>query len=268
LGARAALAILALGAMSVPGEEGTTPMFGSAAFASTQESGELSPARNAAITQELNTAAMDGDDERVKRLLFQLLKTPSRSTEERIWQQVAAIEDLFYAMRNLAVTDDLTGVYNRRGFEWVASRLLRNLSRERRGALLLYVDVDNLKITNDTLGHACGDRLLVAASNALRQACGESAIIGRIGGDEFAIVSRQFGSDTHSLLRHRIDDAIELCNATGQYPPLSLSIGAADYDPLRPVSILALMERADRAMYLEKFRPASPTLASTTGETA
>jgi diguanylate cyclase (GGDEF)-like protein len=229
-------------------------MFGSVAFVTAMGGASPAPARNVDIAQELNAAALDGDDERVKQLLAQLLQCPSRRTEERIRVQVEALEELFYALRRLAITDDLTGVYNRRGFEWMATRLLRHLVQERRGALLLYVDVDNLKVTNDTLGHATGDRLLVAASTALRRACGENTIIGRIGGDEFAVLSRQIGADTNSLLRRRIDDAIEDCNATGQFPPLSLSIGAADFDPLRPGSILALMERADRAMYVEKFR--------------
>ena len=228
-------------------------MFGSAAFASALGDTGPSPARNLALTRELNSAALEGDDERVKRLLAQLLQCPNRRTEDRLRAQVAALEEFFYAMRSLAITDDLTGVYNRRGFEWMAGRLLRHLSRERRGALLLYVDVDNLKTTNDTLGHASGDQLLRAASTALRRACGESTIIGRIGGDEFALLSRQIGADTNSLLRQRIADAIDDCNATGQVPPLSLSIGGADFDPLRPAPILALLERADRAMYLEKF---------------
>jgi diguanylate cyclase (GGDEF)-like protein len=229
-------------------------MFGSAAFASAIGGPSPSPARSVAITQELNLAALDGDDERVKRLLAQLLQCPNRRTEDRLRVQVAALEDLFYALRSLAITDELTGVHNRRGFELMASRLLSHLTRERRGALLLYVDVDNLKVTNDTLGHATGDQLLRSASTALRRACGESTIIGRIGGDEFAVLSRQIGADTNSLLRQRISDAIEDCNASGQFPPLSMSIGAADFDPLRPASILALMEWADRAMYLEKFR--------------
>jgi diguanylate cyclase (GGDEF)-like protein len=229
-------------------------MFGSAAFASAMGATSPTPASNVAIAHELNSAAQDGNDERVKRLLAQLLQCPNRRTEDRIRAQVAALEELFYAMRSLALTDDLTGVYNRRGFEWMAGRQLRHLGRERRGALLLFVDVDNLKVTNDTLGHATGDKLLRAASTALRRACGASTIIGRIGGDEFALLLRQIGADTHRLLRQRINDAIEECNATGQYPPLSMSIGAADFDPLRPASILALLERADRAMYLEKFR--------------
>jgi diguanylate cyclase (GGDEF)-like protein len=229
-------------------------MFGSAAFANSLGTTGPRPATKVALAHELNSAALDGDEERVKRLLTQLLHCPSRRTEERIRVQVEALEEFFYAMRSLAITDDLTGVYNRRGFEWMANRLLRHLSRERRGALLLYVDVDNLKIANDTLGHASGDRLLRAASTALRRACGESAIIGRIGGDEFAVLSRQIGADTSGLLRQRINDAIEDCNATGQFPPLAMSIGAADFDALQPSSILALLERADRAMYVEKFR--------------
>jgi len=229
-------------------------MFGSAAFASAIGGPSPNPDRNVAITRELNSAALDGDDERVKRLLEQLLQCPNRRTEDRLRVQVAALEELFYSLRSLAVTDDLTGVYNRRGFEWQASRLLRHASRERRGALLLYIDVDNLKVTNDTLGHSMGDRLLRAASTALRRACGESTVIGRIGGDEFAVLSRHIGADTQGLLRRRIGEAIEDCNAKGQFPPLSMSIGAADFDPLRPASILSLMECADRAMYVEKLR--------------
>lgn len=229
-------------------------MFGSAAFARATEVTGPTPARHGAIVHELNNAALDDDDERVKCLLAQLLQCPKRRKEDRMRVQVAALEEFFYAMRSLALTDDLTGVYNRRGFEWMASRLLRHLGRERRGALLLYVDVDNLKVTNDTLGHAIGDQLLRAATTALRRACGARTIIGRIGGDEFAVLSRQIGADTHRLLRQRIHDALDDCKATGQYPSLSMSIGAADFDPLRPASILALLERGDRAMYLEKTR--------------
>ncbi|HTC44470.1 MAG TPA: GGDEF domain-containing protein [Steroidobacteraceae bacterium] len=236
-------------------------MFGSPAFAHPLGSPETTPGRNASITEELNAAAMDGDAQRVKRLLAQLLHGPNRRMDEHIHQQVAAIEELFYAMRTVAITDDLTEVYNRRGFDWAASRLLRHLTRERRGALLLYVDVDNLKIVNDTLGHAAGDHLLKACAWALRSACGDGAVIGRIGGDEFALLTRLNPTESHSLLRKRIHDAIQDCNATGQCP-LSMSIGAAEFDALRPASVRALLERADQAMYLEKFRsvaaPAEP----------
>jgi diguanylate cyclase (GGDEF)-like protein len=239
-------------------------MFGSAAFSSLNGAKSQSADSNAAIARELNSAAMDGDDARVKRLLAQLLQCRSRSSTDRIQEKVAALEDLFYAMRTLAVTDELTGVYNRRGFDWVASRLLSHLCRERRGALLMYVDIDNLKLINDSVGHSAGDRLLAAAGKVLRTACGDGAIIGRIGGDEFALLARQTGAETHAMLRARIYSAIDDCNATGLAPPLSMSIGVADFDPLRPASVLALLDQADRAMYAEKFRkvPAVPPVAA------
>jgi diguanylate cyclase (GGDEF)-like protein len=229
-------------------------MFGSAAFSMFNGAKSQSADSNATLARELNSAAMEGDDQRVKRLLAQLLQCRSRGSTERMQEQVAALEDLFYAMRTLAVTDELTGVYNRRGFDWVASRMLRHLCRERRGALLMYVDIDNLKIINDSLGHLAGDRLLAAAGKVLRMACGEGAIIGRIGGDEFALLARQSGAETHSVLRNRIQSAIDDCNGTGQNPPLSMSIGVAAFDPLRPASVLSLLDQADRAMYVEKFR--------------
>jgi diguanylate cyclase (GGDEF)-like protein len=242
------------------------PMLGSGAFAgSLGGSLEFEDGDAAALIQHLNSAAVEGDRERVRGLLMQLLHGRRQDTNEPLQAQVAALEHLFYAMRSMAVTDDLTGVYNRRGFEWVADQLLRHLCRDRRGAVLLYADVDNLKCVNDTLGHAAGDRLLTAAAGVLRMACGESAIIGRIGGDEFALLGRHSDAEDHDLLRKRIKHAIAECNGAGLVPPLSMSIGVADFDPQRPVSVLALMERADRAMYAEKYAgkirkaPADPT---------
>jgi diguanylate cyclase (GGDEF)-like protein len=240
-------------------------MFGSAASSIFDGARSQGADSNAAIARELNSAAMEGDDERVKRLLAQLLQCRGRGTADRMQEQVAALEDLFYAMRTMAVTDELTGVYNRRGFDWVASRLLRHLCRERRGALLMYVDIDNLKMINDGLGHAAGDRLLAAAGKVLRTACGDGAIIGRIGGDEFALLARQSGAETHSMLRNRIQSAIDDCNAIGQDPPLSMSIGVADFDPLRPASVLSLLDQADRAMYAEKFRKVPATAVMNSG---
>lgn len=232
-----------------------TPMLESAAFAgSPGGSRAIEDSESAALVQHLNSAAVEGDRERVRGLLTQLLHCRSQGAKEPLQSQVAAMERLFYAMRAMATTDELTGVHNRRGFEWVANRLLRHLSRDRRGAVLLYVDVDNLKSVNDTLGHAAGDRLLTATANVLRSACGESAIVGRIGGDEFAVLVRHSHAEDHTLLRKLIKNAIAECNAAGHIPPLSMSIGVAEFDHLRPVSILALLERADRAMYAEKTR--------------
>ncbi|HEX3835603.1 MAG TPA: GGDEF domain-containing protein [Steroidobacteraceae bacterium] len=230
-------------------------MLGSAAFAGSHGGSRASSdSDSATLIQHLNSAAAEGDRERVRGLLTQLLQCRTQPAKEPLAAQVAALEQLFYAMRTMATTDELTGVYNRRGFEWVANRLLRHLARDRRGAVLLYVDVDNLKSVNDTLGHAIGDRLLTATASMLRAACGESAIIGRIGGDEFAVLVRHSGAEDHNLLRKHLKSLIAECNAAGRIPPLSMSIGVAEFDPLRPTSVLTLMERADRAMYVDKTR--------------
>jgi diguanylate cyclase (GGDEF)-like protein len=233
-------------------------MFGPGFAKSVEAAAGSVPGRNAAMARELNSAAMEGDDGRVKQLLGQLLTSRHRRSGDELREQLRALEELYYAMRTMAVTDELTGVYNRRGFEWMAGRLLRNLYRERRGGLLMYIDVDDLKIVNDTLGHEAGDRLLKATAWALRCACGESTIVGRIGGDEFALLARQTSAESYDLLRQRIRSAVATSNVTGQTPALSLSVGVADFDPLRPASIASLMNRADRAMYQEKLRKAHP----------
>ncbi len=207
---------------------------------------------HSALVHSLTSAAVDGDRERVRRLLTQLLHSRSERVKEQLDSKVQALEHLFHSMRDLAISDELTGIYNRRGFEWAANRMLRHLSRERRGALLVYADVDNLKHINDTLGHVAGDRHLVGAARVLREACGGSAVLGRIGGDEFALLTRHTAAEDYTMLRARIKRAMALANIAAHGPSLSLSLGVAEFDPSRPTTVLALLERADRAMYADK----------------
>ncbi len=110
---------------------------------------------------------------------------------------------------------------------------------------------------------APGDRLLAGTGKVLRAACGDSAIIGRIGGDEFALLTRHSAAEDCELLQNRIRSATADCNALGHLAPLSMSIGVAEFDPLRPTSVLALLERADRAMYAEKKRGRAAETAPT-----
>ncbi len=146
-------------------------MLGSAVFASLfGGSRPVEDSDRAVLVEHLNSAAVDGDNERVRGLLTQLLHSGPQRAKAPLQANVAAMEHLFYAMRTLATTDELTGIYNRRGFECVADRLLQHLCRERRGALLLYVDVDNLKHVNDTFGH--GARRSPAGGDGQSVACG------------------------------------------------------------------------------------------------
>jgi len=238
-----------------------------AAFPTASGVGTGADVRGSRIAMQLDAAAGDGDHARVKQLLIQLLQSRSSMAGEE-YGQLAALEDLFYAMRALAVTDELTGLYNRRGFVRTAARMLQHLAREGREAALLYVDLDNLKRVNDSLGHAAGDQLIRKVTAVLREACGEGAVIGRVGGDEFAVATRTSREEDGAMLRMRIERAVAICNAAPGGPPIAVSIGTARFDPYHPGAIDVLMDQADRAMYLDKQRKAhrrTGTLACASG---
>lgn len=198
-------------------------------------------------------AVLDGDDERVHALLQEVLGINGRRLMERQQAQLSTLETLLGKMRRVALNDELTGVYNRRGFLRMGTRMLDALGRNLRGALVVYVDVDDVKHVNDTGGHGAGDRLLCDAAMVLDRAiAGGGALVGRLGGDEFAVLVRQGNYDRESLLA-RVKEEVETCNAGGRYPPLSLSLGISQFDPLRPQPLITLLEQADRAMYTEKM---------------
>jgi diguanylate cyclase (GGDEF)-like protein len=212
-------------------------------------------AANAEITAQLSAAAIDGDHPRVKQLLANLLRCRTRGTDEDLSPLLQPLEDLFLLLHSMALTDELTGLQNRRGFLRKGTRLLESAARNLRGALLIYVDVDNLKHVNDSWGHEAGDDLLRRAAQVLRDASGDHTVIGRLGGDEFAVLDESTDSGrSHHMLR-RIQNAVEASNASAILPLLSLSIGCVEFYPRKPVSIMTLLAQADRAMYREKARP-------------
>jgi diguanylate cyclase (GGDEF)-like protein len=212
-------------------------------------------ATNAEITVQLSAAAIDGDHPRVKQLLADLLRRRARGTDEDLSPLLQPLEDLFLLLHSMALTDELTGLQNRRGFLRNGARLLELAARKLHGALLIYVDVDNLKNVNDSSGHEVGDDLLRRAAQVLRDVSGNHAVIGRLGGDEFAVLDESANSGrSHHMLR-RIQNAVEACNASAAVPLLSLSIGCVEFYPRKPVSIMTLLAQADRAMYRKKARP-------------
>ena len=209
----------------------------------------------AEIAARLSAAAIDGDHPRVKQLLADLLRRRTRDTDEDLSPLLQQLEDLFLLLHSMALTDELTGLQNRRGFLHRGARLLESAVRKLHGALLIYVDVDNLKQVNDSSGHEAGDDLLRRAARVLRDASGSHAVVGRLGGDEFAVLDASAnGRRCHHMLR-RIQNAVEASNASAAVPLLSLSIGCAEFYPRKPVSIMTLLAQADREMYREKAKP-------------
>jgi diguanylate cyclase (GGDEF)-like protein/PAS domain S-box-containing protein len=155
-------------------------------------------------------------------------------------------------IRLMAIVDTLTGLFNRRGFITLAQQQLKTAFRTEKKLLLFFIDLDGLKLINDTYGHEEGDRALQKTSTILKQTFRESDVIGRLGGDEFAVLvvdDEELQKNIFKRLKERIRE--ENAAADISYP-ISMSIGVAEYDPCKPCSIEDLMFEADRLMYIQK----------------
>jgi diguanylate cyclase (GGDEF)-like protein len=161
---------------------------------------------------------------------------------------------------NLALRDQLTGLYNRRGFLALGEPQLKLGRRSGREILLFFADVDGLKQINDELGHAEGDLALVRAAQVLEKTFRDSDVIARFGGDEFAVLALEVSGHSEATIRARVEQNLKELNARHSRYTLSISLGAVRFDPTSPTSIEQLMIRADEAMYKEKGRRSKPSL--------
>jgi diguanylate cyclase (GGDEF)-like protein/putative nucleotidyltransferase with HDIG domain len=163
------------------------------------------------------------------------------------------LEEMVQELRNQALVDELTGLYNRRGFMFLAQQQLKLANRNKTGMLLLFADFNNLKWINDTLGHHKGDMALIETANILKETFREPDIIARIGGDEFGVLAIGSRRDSAEMLISRLQENLDSCNAKGKRRyKLSLSMGIARFDPECPCSIDELLDRADTLMYEQK----------------
>ncbi len=153
---------------------------------------------------------------------------------------------------SLALTDELTGLYNRRGFLALAERQLKLGRRSARGFLLVFLDVDGLKQINDSFGHEEGDRTLIRAGGVLEKTFRESDVVGRFGGDEFAVLAIEASQHNQETIAARLRENLRQMNEEDSGPAISLSWGVARFDPRSKTSIGQLMAQADQAMYDDK----------------
>jgi diguanylate cyclase (GGDEF)-like protein/PAS domain S-box-containing protein len=156
-------------------------------------------------------------------------------------------------LQAISITDELTGLYNRRGFFILSLQQLKLAKRTGKNALLFFADLDKLKWINDTLGHQVGDTALFETARILKDTFRDSDIISRMGGDEFAVLAIDINDETAKILLSRLQAFFDAYNAleTREYT-LSLSVGVAQYDPQDSVSLDVLISRADTVMYEEK----------------
>jgi diguanylate cyclase (GGDEF)-like protein len=222
------------------------------AEASRARNAEALRARNTELAGQLRAAAMESDDAHMTRLLSELLRFHGLSKGQRVSLQLEALLNLVHSLRCVALTDVLTGLYNRRGFMQIGARLLDVATRDVRSAHLVYFDVNHLERTNRTLGRTVGDVMIRQMGNFMRDlypSYGVYEVLGRLGGDEFAALTTcpQYASRGAIVLR------------AGTHPPhsgdlsaLSLSVGVAHFNPRCPVGIDELLASAEQAMYEHK----------------
>jgi diguanylate cyclase (GGDEF)-like protein len=156
-------------------------------------------------------------------------------------------------LHDISLHDELTGLYNRRGFFTLAEHILKTAQRQQKGLFMLYCDLDGLKGINDASGHQKGDWALIDVSNILKETFRGSDIIARIGGDEFVVMPIEAIGDNLQVVINRLQKAVEMDNAnsTGEYT-LSISTGIAYFDPWSPCTIDELLSQADKSMYEQK----------------
>ena len=157
------------------------------------------------------------------------------------------------ALYRISLHDELTGLYNRRGFFTLAEHLLKQSKRNQEGLYLLYADLDNLKGINDMLGHQKGDWALIDTANVLKENFRDSDIIARIGGDEFVVMPIGKRGDNVELILNRLQTAVAMDNLKHKREyKLSISTGTAYFDSWSPCTIDELLSQADKSMYKQK----------------
>jgi diguanylate cyclase (GGDEF)-like protein/PAS domain S-box-containing protein len=170
-----------------------------------------------------------------------------------ISKEITALKEVEEKLRTMSLTDELTGLYNRRGFFVLADQQLKLANRENKRMFAMSADLDYLKVINDHIGHKSGDLALIETANILRETFRESDIIARIGGDEFVVFGIETTETNIEILTDRLIKNLELHNATKTNSfELSLSFGFARYNPKNCLSIEELLCIADKLMYGQK----------------
>jgi diguanylate cyclase (GGDEF)-like protein len=186
------------------------------------------------------------DDRHIGHLWVYRDVTQREQTKDLLQQQADQL-------RALSLVDELTGLYNRRGFLTLATQQLKLCDRTMRPALVVFVDLDGMKRINDELGHEFGDQALIETANVLRNCMRYSDVIARLGGDEFVALAIDAASDTTEGIQRRLNEGLaKNNNKPDRAFELQFSIGIAPYDPASAEMVEEVLARADGLMYEQK----------------
>jgi diguanylate cyclase (GGDEF)-like protein/PAS domain S-box-containing protein len=180
------------------------------------------------------------------------LHTAGRDVTER-QEALEQLNEHAKRLRDLSLRDELTQLYNRRGFLEVANQARLQSQRDGRRAALVFIDLNGMKRINDELGHEVGDDLLRDAADVIRHSMRDADVVARLGGDEFVIFSLDLDDSGLEALRKRLRERADALVAERARPyRISMSVGAAYNEPASGRSLEDLLEIADAAMYETK----------------
>ena len=173
-----------------------------------------------------------------------------------ISKDITPLKTLEAKLYALSLSDELTKLYNRRGFLTLATQQIKISRRLKRSILLIFADVDDFKAINDSYGHAEGDAALKDLTEILKQTFRESDIIARIGGDEFVILITDFHSGEKEVYLKRLHDNLEHFNGRNGKKArpyiLTISTGMVVYDHMTSSTLEEMLSHADSRMYKQK----------------
>lgn len=182
-----------------------------------------------------------------------LLFEAKQEAETRLNLALKDLERYNTTLSTISRTDELTGLFNRRGFVTLGQESMDLAVRMEKRGLVVFSDMDGLKLINDTWGHEAGDRAIVAMAQALRRTFRSMDIVARLGGDEFAVVALDINKSFVDTLRARLDSILDEFNRTSGEPyTLSLSMGAVEFSGTQNQELEGLLSLADSLLYEEK----------------
>lgn len=179
-----------------------------------------------------------------------------KQAKEALEQNLVALRLAERRMAELALSDPLTGLANRRRFDERLPEALARARRQRSGVGLMFLDVDHFKRVNDTFGHAAGDAVLVESGARLKDAVRATDFVARLAGDEFVVILEGLHSadECEQVAAKIVASARRLIPVDHDELSVTMSIGIAYLPGVRPIDPAALLALADRALYKTKAR--------------
>jgi diguanylate cyclase (GGDEF)-like protein len=187
---------------------------------------------------------------------FELMHFFVKTSNEKLTalsKNVAELKRVERELQGSLLTDELTGLYNRRGLLTLGEHQVRLARRQQNGVHMLFADVDNLKTINDTFGHSAGDAVLRGTAKILKDTYRETDVVARVGGDEFVVLALATSPSDAEKTIARLEKNLACFNSEGNGGcHLSVSYGLSSCGPKSYHPLDELISRADKAMCEQK----------------